>query len=298
MLRLIVLAVLATAVHALDIDALWDYANPALSEQRFTAELSKAGNDRALRADLLLQIAKAQGLQAQYANAALTLDQLPPLLAGLPANVSARYAIERGRLLQLQGDGTRAWRWFHGALMLAQKDRLDLAAIEAMQLMAASEHGKVALDWNLKALALAESSPEPHAVDWQGTLYNNIGWLYYDLKDKTQALNYLRRAQGWHEQHGTAKSLLVARWSLARMRRLSGEPDKALPIQLDLERAWSKLNIEDGYVLEEIGECLLALARGDEARPYFARAFAALSHDDWLAQHEPARLERLRRLGS
>jgi hypothetical protein len=28
----------------------------------------------------------------------------------------------------------------------------------------------------------------------------------------------------------------------------------------------------DGYVLEEIAECLLALGRGDEARPLFARA--------------------------
>jgi hypothetical protein len=54
----------------------------------------------------------------------------------------------------------------------------------------------------------------------------------------------------------------------------------------------------DGYVREEIGECLLALGREAEARPHFARAWSLLSRNPWLAASEPARLERLRTLGS
>ena len=55
--------------------------------------------------------------------------------------------------------------------------------------------------------------------------------------------------------------------------------------------------IPDGYNHEEIGECLLALGRPDEARPHFARAYEILSKDAWLADGEPERLKRLAELG-
>ena len=44
---------------------------------------------------------------------------------------------------------------------------------------------------------------------------------------------------------------------------------------------------EDGFVEEELGELLLALGRGDEAGPYFARAHEMLREDPWLAESEP-----------
>jgi hypothetical protein len=46
-----------------------------------------------------------------------------------------------------------------------------------------------------------------------------------------------------------------------------------------------------------LGECLLALNRQAKAGPYFALAYDELSKDPWLADNEPARLERLRQLG-
>ncbi len=54
---------------------------------------------------------------------------------------------------------------------------------------------------------------------------------------------------------------------------------------------------DDGYVYEEVGECLLALNRGEEARPYFSMAYKLLSQDSWLAEQEPERLARLSQLG-
>jgi hypothetical protein len=50
-------------------------------------------------------------------------------------------------------------------------------------------------------------------------------------------------------------------------------------------------------VHEEIGECLLARGRLDDARPHFAQAYTLLSQDPWLLAQESARLERLRNLG-
>jgi hypothetical protein len=53
----------------------------------------------------------------------------------------------------------------------------------------------------------------------------------------------------------------------------------------------------DGYVFEEIGECLLALNREVEARPYFSKAYEILASDAWLAEQEPDRLARIKELG-
>ena len=47
------------------------------------------------------------------------------------------------------------------------------------------------------------------------------------------------------------------------------------------------------YVFEELGECLLALGRVSESRPWFAKAHTELSKDAWLTANEKPRLDRL-----
>ena len=54
---------------------------------------------------------------------------------------------------------------------------------------------------------------------------------------------------------------------------------------------------QDGYVFEEIAECLLILGRAAESQPYFAQAYALLSQDIWLVAQEKERLEHLKQLG-
>ena len=51
-----------------------------------------------------------------------------------------------------------------------------------------------------------------------------------------------------------------------------------------------------GFIHEEIGECLFALGRPEEARSSFATAYRTLSQDIWLVANEPDRLERLKTL--
>ena len=69
-----------------------------------------------------------------------------------------------------------------------------------------------------------------------------------------------------------------------------------LAMQQALADAHLAAGTSDAYVDEELGECLLTLGQPQQARPYFARAYSALSQDAWLAEAEPARLERLRQL--
>lgn len=65
-----------------------------------------------------------------------------------------------------------------------------------------------------------------------------------------------------------------------------GRVDEALVIAGEL----------DPYVDDEMGECLFAIGRAEEARPHFSTAYTSLSQDEWFGANEPARLERLRRL--
>jgi tetratricopeptide (TPR) repeat protein len=89
----------------------------------------------------------------------------------------------------------------------------------------------------------------------------------------------------------------IALWAEARTLRSLGRVEEALALQQELLREFDTLGEPDGYVYEELAECLAALGH-DEARSYFARAYETLSRDPWLAESEPARLERLRDLGA
>lgn len=80
--------------------------------------------------------------------------------------------------------------------------------------------------------------------------------------------------------------------------RSLGRCAEALAIHESLLEEYQKVNAPDGYVHEEIGECLLALGRRDEARSHFAAAHNLLSQDPYFSQHETERLERMRSLGT
>jgi len=298
--RLLLVLLLACTACADDIDALWDFDHPDQSEQRFRVQISLAeeANDQAALGELLTQLARAVGMQGDLAGADQILNGLQGELTNMPPVVSVRYMLERGRLIQTLGDTHRAWRWYHSALLDAQKNHLDFFAIDAMHMLALAETGRTAIDWNLKALDLAEHSSAPRVDDWVGSLCNNIGWLYHDLKDYTKSLEYLRRAQAWHEAHGSDRPLLVARWGVAKLLRLTGEPEKALPIQLDLERAWTKRGEEDGYVYQEIAEDMMILGQQQDAARYFGKAYATLSRDPWIVKRDAVLLARLKQLSA
>jgi hypothetical protein len=88
----------------------------------------------------------------------------------------------------------------------------------------------------------------------------------------------------------------IARWCVARALRSLGRVDEALEIQQALKASHDQTGTSDGYVEEELAECLVAKGRAGEAKPHFAAAYRLLSADPWLAEKEPQRLERLRDL--
>lgn len=282
-----------------DFDASWDYDRPAETEQRFRRLLPEAERDRAYYVELLTQIARAQGLQRQFAGAHQTLDEVEWSLEDGMTVPRIRYLLERGRVYNSSQQPDVARPLFLEAWDLARASGEDFYAVDAAHMMAIAEPGAGnQLDWNLKALAVAESSMSLRAQKWKGSLYNNIGWTYHAQGDFEQALAYLRRALAEREAAGDERETRIARWCEARALRSLGRLEEAYERQRALLAEYERAGERSGYVYEELGECLLSLDHLEEARPYFRMAYEELANDPWLLERESDRIARLRELGS
>jgi hypothetical protein len=85
---------------------------------------------------------------------------------------------------------------------------------------------------------------------------------------------------------------------MSKMLRLLNRTDEALrELYVIADERKQRSLPNDGYLVEEIGECLLAKGHLEQAQPFFASAYGILSQDDWLLRNEASRIERLKMLG-
>jgi tetratricopeptide (TPR) repeat protein len=177
---------------------------------------------------------------------------------------------------------------------LADRLGADFYSIDALHMMGIVEPPERQLEWSMRALSLAEGSGDERARKWRGALYNNIGWTFHDLGDYEKALEMFKRSLAFRIEMDDTAGMMIAGWTIARTERSLGQVEEALDLQLGLARDLEKYGLpEDGYVYEEIAECLLLLDRKEESKEYFGRAYAILSKDDWMVANEPDRLARL-----
>jgi tetratricopeptide (TPR) repeat protein len=294
------LAMAAPADTPLDtawLDRSWDFDRPAESEARFRAELAATVDGTAARLELLTQLARAQGLQREFAAAHATLDAVERSLQGKPERVAVRYLLERGRVFNSSRQAERAVPLFVEALAKAQGAHEDFLAIDAAHMLGIAAPAAERMTWNLEAVSLTERTSDPRAKRWLASLYNNIGWTYHERGDYATALACFEKALPAWEARGDPRGVRIARWTIARAYRSLERYDDALAIQRRLAAEGAAANEPDGYVYEELGELLLAKGETAAARPNFVRAFELLGGDRGLQANEPERLARLRRLG-
>ena len=281
-----------TDAFARTLDRQWDFGKPAISEQRFRDELAKWPSASAQAHEVRTQVARALALQRKFDDAHALLDAVEARLADLPAHVRVRYLLERGRALNSSGSPQRAVPLFTEALALAEREHDEFYAVDAAHMLGIAAPAAERMAWNLKALALAEAAVDTRARDWRASLYHNIGWTHFDAGDAPKALDFWQRALALRETMGDAGRIRVAQWTVARGYRAVGRLDDAERIQKALVVEFDAIGEPDGYVYEELAE--IALARGDAAaaRPWAAKAHAALRDDADLANDAP-RLARL-----
>lgn len=288
----LVLALFVTGAQAMDIKGLWNFADPAASEAVFRARLASASGDDAL--SLQTQIARSLGLRSRFDEAHAVLDQIEPRLAAAGAEPRVRYLLERGRTFRSSRQVDRARPLFAQAVEAAAAARLDELSVDAMHMMALVEPAAAEqMRWNLRALALAESSIDANARSWKASLANNIGMTLHDEGKFDAALQQFRSAVTAREPMGNAANTRAAHWMVAWTLRSLKRHDEALDILRRLEREAAAAHEPDGFVFEELAENLLAIGQAAQARPYFAQAHAALSADTSPDRVDDARLARL-----
>ncbi len=282
-----------------DFDKLWNYGNPEATEAMFRSLLpcaEMAGNEDYCM-QLYTQIARTYGLRGDFDKANEILDEVEAKLTEESVVPRIRYLLERGRTHNSQGEAEPACALFLQAWELACRAGEDYHAIDAAHMLAISCPSCEQLEWNAKAMAIAEESLDPRARKWLGALYNNSGMTHLDAERYKDALKCFEKGLEFRRDHGGKKSKRIAKWCVAHTLRRMGEIDKALRMQRELEMAWSDDGKDrDGFVFEEIAECLLA--QGDEAgaREYFQKTLPLLQEIRWLKQTETARLERIEKL--
>lgn len=279
------------------IDKLWNYNDPATSEQRFRDRLA---TDKAAHCsiddemELVTQIARTLSLQRKFAEAHHELEVVKTNYEKLSPLVQVRYLLERGRTYNSTPDIPNARPLFLQAFELSQQHSLDYFTVDAAHMLGICEEPTKALEWNERAMKIAEASNDTRAKGWLGALYNNTGWTYYDMKEYDNALACFERDVLYRASIGKVAENRIARYSVAKIHRAMKHYDLALSMVLTLEKEIDDTKAEqDGYVYEEIGENLLALGKTSESKPYFTKAYDLLSKDIWLAANEKERLERL-----
>lgn len=285
-----------------ELHTLWNYNDPAGTAVRFEQLLPEvaASANRAYHVELLSQLARTHSLRRQFAQAHQLLDKANEMLRDEMVVPQMCCLLERGRTFNSAGEPERALPLFEAAFVLgtAVSPQADYHTIDAAHMLAIAQFNPTEqLRWNEHALALAEATPDARAASWLGSLYNNLGWTYHDLGEFDRALELFEKAVAWRQavHPDQPETIRIAKWCVGRTLRSLARLEAALAVQQALLAEHEATGQADGFVFEEIGECLLGLGQEAEARPFFAQAYAELSQLDWL---EPGRLARLQRLGN
>lgn len=254
-----------------ELDALWDFARPALSEQRFRDALGSARGDDALV--LRTQLARALGLQRRFDDALRELDAIDPPPAGAGPAVPVHLLLERGRVLRSSGRPAAAEPLFRQAFEQADRARLEPLAADALHMLALVQPGDEAqIQVNRRVAAYARNAVDPAARRWEAVALNNIGVVLNGQGRHDEALAVLREALDAYLRVGRPHNVRIARWMVAHTLRRLGRLDEALAMQRALESDWAAAAAADPYVFEELAE--IHAARGDADRAAHYRALA------------------------
>ena len=278
-----------------DFNDLWDYSNPAHTEELFNQILTSPslGKDPIYILQLQTQIARTYSLRGEFEQAHDILDTVEAGMQGEDI-VEIRYLLERGRTFNSAGQPERAVPLFTQAATLSEQLGAEFYWVDALHMLGIAAPPAEQMNWNLKALHAAQKSSDEHARRWQGSLLNNIGWTYFDQDDYENALTtFEQTAAFYQDKPNHLNNYQIAQWSIAKTLRMLERPDEGLAILRELEAA-EKL---DGFTEEEIGECLLTLNQPADAAPYFQAAYEKLSKIAWVAS-DSDRINRLREYGA
>lgn len=182
-----------------NLDRLWNFEDPKLSEQRFRDALADPTYNTDEKAELATQLGRAIGLQGRYEEADALLDAID---GEAEPTVGVRILLERGRLLNSSGHSAMAVPLFEQVAELGDHLGEEFLVVDALLMLAAADSAH-AESWTRSALEYASTAHDPHTRRWMAGLHNNLGWMLHAAGRFTPALVEFQLAEQWAEQAGT-----------------------------------------------------------------------------------------------
>jgi len=232
---------------------MWNFADPAVSEERFREAADDDAHTAHERAVMATQLARAVGIQGRVDEALAVLDELalgerpadePPEEA---AELRARIALERGRLFATTGRVDEALPQLTMAVREAAIAGSTFLVLDALHMLALNDAGHEE-EWATEGFDILDGVRDPRLLRWGVALHNNLGWTQHDAGSAQSAVHHFQLAVEAADRYGTAEQQHVARWSVARALRTLGRNDEALEIQRELAMA----RPDDRYVQAEL----------------------------------------------
>ena len=266
---------------AIDIQGLWDFEQPALSEARFRAALADASAEE--RLILQTQIARSYVLRGDLARAMGILESMADEIVAAGVEAQVRYELERGRAQAspTHPPETLTWRAlaearqaFERAFRRAKAAERDALAIEALHGWAFTETDpQRQLDLEQDALRFIEHSSQETAQRWGCAIRIGIAQALIKLQRQDEAIAELQAAALIGERLGATPCPHHARWLLGWIYRMMGRVHDALELQLRLEQAVSSPYLRRA-VFDELERLYRALSDDEQAHRYRAKALA------------------------
>jgi hypothetical protein len=267
----------AASSQPLDLGALWDFRNPALSESRFRQALTTAQGDDVLV--LQTQIARTYSLRKDFAKAREILAAVEPQVQQAGPEARVRHALEWGRSFASAAhargsvtvaDAQAARAAYQLALDIAVAAGLDGLAIDAIHMFAFVDTAPAEQQRRAEqALAIALASKQPAARRWEASIRNNLGMALHSQQRFGPALEQFEKALALRQAMGSpAVAVREARWMVGWTLRALGRLDEALALQLQLEQEADAAGQPDVYVFEELEALYRQRGAADEAARY------------------------------
>lgn len=256
----------------LDVNAMWNYDDPAASEARFRDLKKSADPDDA--AILETQIARTYGLRSRFDEARDILSNLKPQLTQLGAEARVRYHLEYGRTLispvhkkaqKTDEARTAARNAYLTAYELAKQNKLDYLAVDALHMLPFVDTDvESSLKWTRLALDATVQSTQPATKKWESMLRNNYGYYLHNQGKLQEALAAFQENVPVTEKAGNVTKTRIAYWMVVWTLRSLGRLDEALAIQQRLESENARDSTPDQYVFEELAH--IFKAKGETAK--------------------------------
>ncbi|MFN7611108.1 MAG: tetratricopeptide repeat protein [bacterium] len=185
----------------------------------------------------------------------------------------------------------------------------DFHTVNASHMVAIVEkHAEGKIEWNKRAINLAEQTKDERCHAWLGPIYNNLAQNYIEAEKYQEALQAFDKCKAHAEERGDQIVIRGALWGMGRALRGLNKLDQALDIQNDLLKEYEKISdqgllpmeliyVGRGLVYEELAEIYFAKEYEQHSQKYACLAYEDLSKDAWMKKLYPKRIQRLLELG-